>query len=870
VRGGPTPSELLHGAQDDGHEVVVNPKVEPAMQKIALSYRLAAHEVRDTQQRSTRVLTSADLKALVGGDRRNYLLETMRIFPVDANFIDTLWPAAPAPAPAPAQEGADGPAAPAPAPAPVPAGPTAPELGAALPVRAADGTGDVADAPAYPHRIVLLRPELVSAWYEHAMVAETRKVLEERKAAAAAAAAEGGDAAAAGGEGDGAAKEGGDGADASAVATAAAAGNLSLSEIEGRLHLWLNPDLFVSERTTPADALTTKDGQASVEAARFLLETVVPALADDLAAAVAGPVDSAGLVDLMHARGINMRYLGALARAVEARADNNPRAQLALVRARGFWRRLGCIAAQALTLTCALLPLRDDAQDLIRAEMVGRAAKAILRQRLREVPQTSRPLLPVVAAHVLNAYLAEVPYAPRTTAAKAAQPNGGAAPAAARKKDSSAKGRANGTTTSVATAEAPAARSGSSKGKPKHKRAGTAKAVAEGATGTVVKDMPLDPELGFVPALPAELTAGLTSELLWADIVRLVRERFRYDLPAAWRSGVTAPLRRLQALRVLCKAVGLQVLARTYRFDASEGCVFTASDIVGLVPVAEHAYGVVRWGWCRRTWLRTPAHSLRRGRAPRGGPGGLQVEDALSIYDAGRNHLSKGASPLRSVHGCSARVLRNQALPQAGCALPTGDLATAREFVLEALIVMQQVAGLVHPDTATMFQCVPAELGRRGTCARQWLTAPGCGWRAGRRRCPARWPPSRTTPTTTPRRSRTRRWPSCSQSARWAWTTWTPSSTTYAPVPRAECSAQQADDRARWLLPPCFFFLFSFRRCWARLCAPTAPRRAPCGTWHVRGTCSRSCTAPGTTRKWPTPRYHDTPMARHRRRGLVR
>lgn len=329
MRGGPTPSELLHGAQDDGHEVVVNPKVEPAMQKIALSYRLAAHEVRDTQQRSTRLLTSADLKALVGGDRRNYLLETMRIFPVDANFIDTLWPAVPAPAPVPAEEGVEG-VPPAQTPAPTPAGPKAPELGAALPVRAADGTGDVADAPAYPHRIVLLRPELVSAWYEHTLIAETRKVLAERKAAAATAVAEG-DAAAAGGESEAAAKEG-DAADASAVATAAAAGNLTLSEVEERLYLWLNPDLFVSERTTPADALATKDGQASVEAARFLLETVVPTLADDLAAAVAGPVDSAGLVDLMHARGINMRYLGALARAVEARADNNPRAQLALVR----------------------------------------------------------------------------------------------------------------------------------------------------------------------------------------------------------------------------------------------------------------------------------------------------------------------------------------------------------------------------------------------------------------------------------------------------------------------------------------------------------------------------------------------------------
>jgi len=592
VRGGPTPSELLHGAQDDGHEVVVNPKVEPAMQKIALSYRLAAHEVRDTQQRSTRLLTSADLKALVGGDRRNYLLETMRIFPVDANFIDTLWPAVPAPAPVPAEEGVEG-AAPAQTPAATPPGPKAPELGAALPVRAADGTGDVADAPAYPHRIVLLRPELVSAWYEHALIAETRKVLAERKAAAAAAVAEG-DAAAAGGESNAAAKEG-DAADASAVATAAAAGNLTLSEVEERLYLWLNPDLFVSERTTPADALASKNGQASVEAARFLLETVVPTLADDLAAAVAGPVDSAGLVDLMHARGINMRYLGALARAVEARADNNPRAQLALVRGHARANGWGWHTPQLKRLrSSGCFALVGYAQDLIRAEMVGRGAKAILRQRLREVPQTSRPLLPAVAAHMLNAYLAKVPYVPRTAAAKAAQPNGASA---ARKKDSSTKARANGATTSVATAataEAPAARSGSSKGKAKHKSAGAAKAVAQDAPGTVMKDMPLDPEQGFVPVLPAELTAGLTSELVWADIVRLVRERFRYDLPAAWRSGDTAPLRRLQALRVLCKAIGLQILARSYRFDASEGCVFTASDIVGLVPVTEHAYGVVR------------------------------------------------------------------------------------------------------------------------------------------------------------------------------------------------------------------------------------------------------------------------------------
>ena len=222
----------------------------------------------------------------MAGDRRTYLLEVLRVFALDINFLDSL-------VPSPAEE--DG-ALPTPRPE---------QLGKALGPFGASADEAAASWPAYPHRVVLLRPELVALWYEDRILRASRAIIQRRAEAAAAA--------------------GETSVDTKEPIT------ITIKELEAEAPLRLNPDLFVSARGTPADALQSPDGRTSIDIAEFLLGTVVPSIADELVAAL--PLDS--LTTLCHSRGLNMRYLGALAHAIEARPSTDARADLAVVRRRG-------------------------------------------------------------------------------------------------------------------------------------------------------------------------------------------------------------------------------------------------------------------------------------------------------------------------------------------------------------------------------------------------------------------------------------------------------------------------------------------------------------------------------------------------------
>ena len=53
----------------------------------------------------------------------------------------------------------------------------------------------------------------------------------------------------------------------------------------------------------------------------FLSNTIVPKMVEDFSSLTSSPIDGIALTEVMHSRGINMRYLGKVARLCQEKKD---------------------------------------------------------------------------------------------------------------------------------------------------------------------------------------------------------------------------------------------------------------------------------------------------------------------------------------------------------------------------------------------------------------------------------------------------------------------------------------------------------------------------------------------------------------------
>lgn len=267
------------------------------MAKIATAQRLAAHKMKDGKGQEFEFYASNEVKGLRGTDGRRYLLDLPRMSPVDVEWL---------------QKDIDG------------------KL-----------VGSEETGPQYPHRIVLLRPELVEAFWESELKRWAREVAAKKAKGAAV-------------EGKlkedvetSPAKEAEDvseetaalGDDASPAATAAA---VQRAEADAPLdttldpsslasfNLRLNPDAFVdltpakgADPTVFVPSTITDESDPAIKAVRdasvFLRTVAIPAVVlDVLTGNTSGIMDGASLSKHLHGRGINIRYLGYLASTIDS------------------------------------------------------------------------------------------------------------------------------------------------------------------------------------------------------------------------------------------------------------------------------------------------------------------------------------------------------------------------------------------------------------------------------------------------------------------------------------------------------------------------------------------------------------------------
>ncbi|XP_053609016.1 clustered mitochondria protein homolog isoform X2 [Plodia interpunctella] len=275
-----------------------------------------------------------------------------------------------------------------------------------------------------------------------------------------------------------------------AVVAAAARAVASLKESE--FDVRFNPDVYsagIKHAATPEQL--AKQRHLVKEAAAFLLTTQIPAFVRECLEHTSTPMDGAGLTEALHARGINIRYLGRVASALR------PHAQL------------GYLHAIAV------------------AELVLRAAKHAITAYL----QGCEPMCTGSAvAHFLNCLVGSC------------------------------------AALSASAGDAPVSRARSTRSRRARRQHHAA------------------------PPPPAADWQHLTQRSLFSQIRQELKAYWGYELNAENMEAVIEKngLQKISLLRSFALKVGLQLMLREYDFDNKSKPTFTGSDIMNIFPVVKH------------------------------------------------------------------------------------------------------------------------------------------------------------------------------------------------------------------------------------------------------------------------------------------
>jgi protein TIF31 len=302
----PGEHQIDYGGVEGKEVVATNEEFVPVFEKLSKALRIKSHPVWDKDGKRHNLEGSVETKGLLGTDGRKYVLDLYRVAPLDASWQE--------------ENGSD----------------------------------------VYPHRMSVLRLELVEAYWRSKMSAYVKAEVEKRRAAKAEEASK-----------EGKSEEG------SEEKTEESADNERV-DISG-FDLSLNPDVFSGQvpQTQEEKEQWAKDEKEVRDACDYLRSKVIPELVQDLHDGDVGfPMDGQSLTQLLHKRGINVRYLGKL-----AQQSNEKGARL-----------------QALST-------------LLVQEMVARAFKHVAHNYLSNVPA---PFVAPCIAHLLNCLLGtDVDAAPR-------------------------------------------------------------------------------------------------------------------------------------------------------------------------------------------------------------------------------------------------------------------------------------------------------------------------------------------------------------------------------------------------------------------------------------------------------------------------
>ncbi|KAE8135750.1 clustered mitochondria-domain-containing protein [Aspergillus pseudotamarii] len=299
----PGEHQIDYGGVEGKDVVATHPDFVPVFEKLSKALRIKKHAVWDKEGKRHDLEGSVETKGLLGTDGRKYVLDLYRVTPLDAMWQE--------------EEGSD----------------------------------------AYPHNMSVLRLELVESYWRHKMSQYVKAEVERRRAAKAEEAASKEKS-----EENAESKEGSEEKGEEAM-------DQERVDISG-FSLALNPDICSGQipQTDEEKEQWAQDEKEVRETCDFLRSKVMPEMIQDLHDGDVGfPMDGQSLSQLLHKRGINIRYLGKLAQMSKEKGAR----------------------LDALTI-------------LLVQEMIARAFKHIANGYLRNV---AAPFTASCIAHLLNCLL---------------------------------------------------------------------------------------------------------------------------------------------------------------------------------------------------------------------------------------------------------------------------------------------------------------------------------------------------------------------------------------------------------------------------------------------------------------------------------
>ncbi|KAF3928877.1 hypothetical protein ABW20_dc0107680 [Dactylellina cionopaga] len=295
----PGETQIDYGGVEGKDVIASNEMFVPTFEKLSKAMRVKSHPVWDKKGERHELVASVETKGLLGTDGRKYVLDLYRTTPLDVIFIEEHW------------------------------------------------ENQEAEAR-YPHRMAVLRSELVESIWKSKMREYVNGELERQRQE----------------KEKGKEKENG-----------VSDGDKDKKEEQETIDLSgynfsLNPDVFTGQKPQKEEEKEqlAKDEDDVRQACQHLTEKVIPGLIDDLQKGdVGSPMDGYSLSRLMHKRGINIRYLGSIA-----------------------------------TLAASEGPKLLAVKLLAEQEMIARACKHHLNSLLRDLPS---PLIAYCISHYLNCLL---------------------------------------------------------------------------------------------------------------------------------------------------------------------------------------------------------------------------------------------------------------------------------------------------------------------------------------------------------------------------------------------------------------------------------------------------------------------------------
>lgn len=325
----PGEHQIDYGGVEGKDVVAENEGFVPLFEKMSAALHVKKHSVWDKEQKRHDLEGSVETKGLLGTDGRKYVLDLYRITPLDIAWLKQFW------------------------------GETKEEK-------------EGSEKKDYPHRMAVLRQELVESYARLKLREYVDAELAKQPENAAEASSEKTEEQVNGHAEDEEEMETADdeeGKEEKAVVQQDKPSEPTRVDIS-KFHFAVNPDVFSGQRpqTEEEKEQYAKDEADVQEICSYLRSYTIPHLIHELQDGDVGfPVDGESLTTLLHKRGINMRYLG-------------------------------LVAKQSETDSARLQALRQ----LCQQDMVARAFKHVANQHLRHLPVV---FAPYCVSHLLNCFL---------------------------------------------------------------------------------------------------------------------------------------------------------------------------------------------------------------------------------------------------------------------------------------------------------------------------------------------------------------------------------------------------------------------------------------------------------------------------------